>query len=55
VSFEGGGHVDSSGPGMYTSRLIRKMVGYDRRWCERIAQPLLPEALLNMVAEWDSV
>jgi 1,2-beta-oligoglucan phosphorylase len=55
VGFEGGWRVYSSGPGIYTNLLIRKMLGYDRRWGERFTQLLLPEALLDMVAAWDYV
>jgi 1,2-beta-oligoglucan phosphorylase len=47
--------VYSSGPGIYTNLLIRNVLGYDRRWGERFTQPLLPVALLGMVAKWDYI
>ena len=53
IAVDGGWRVYSSGPGIYTSLLIRKMLGYTRRWGQRAVQPLLPEALKDMTAEWD--
>ena len=38
-----------------THLLIRKTLGYDSRWGERFTQPLLPEALLGMVAEGELI
>ncbi len=52
IAANGGWRVYSSGPGLYTSLLIRKMLGYDRRWGKRTVEPLLPESLRGMAAEW---
>jgi 1,2-beta-oligoglucan phosphorylase len=55
ISFEGGWRIYSSGPGIYTNLLIRKLLGYDTRWGKRLARPLLPKGLQDMTAEWDRI
>jgi 1,2-beta-oligoglucan phosphorylase len=51
VPFEGGWRIYSSGPGIYISLLIRRVLGHSRRWGRHCRQPLLPNTL--PAVEWD--
>ena len=48
VDVEGGWRVYSSGPGIFTSLLVRHMFGRRRLWGRYVGQPLLPAALQGM-------
>jgi len=53
IGVEGGWRIYSSGPGLYMNLLIGRVLGRRRQWGERIAQPLLPEAVRDAAAEFD--
>ena len=51
IAVEGGWRIYSSGPGIFTSLLIRHVFGHKRLWGEHIMQPLLPAALEAMAMD----
>ncbi|HZM08444.1 MAG TPA: cellobiose phosphorylase [Methylocella sp.] len=54
IGVEGGWRVYSSGPGIFTSLLIRHVFGHKRLWGKHNMQPLLPAALQAMGMDLNS-
>ncbi|MDQ6701900.1 MAG: cellobiose phosphorylase [Pseudomonadota bacterium] len=54
VRVDGGWRIYSSGPGIFISLLVRRILGHQRLWGQRIARPLLPRALQDVTVEFDS-
>jgi cellobiose phosphorylase len=54
IGVDGGWRVYSSGPGIFTSVLVRHLLGHRRLWGEHVVQPLLPAALQEMAMNLNS-
>jgi cellobiose phosphorylase len=54
IGVEGGWRIYSSGPGIFTSLLVRHVFGHRRLWGEHIMRPLLPAALQGMAMDRNS-
>ncbi len=53
IEFEGGWRIYSSGPGLYISLLVRRVLGMDRARGERFARPRPPAELRGATADFD--
>jgi 1,2-beta-oligoglucan phosphorylase len=54
IGIDGGWRVYSSGPGIFTSLLVRRLLGHRRLWGEAVVHPLLPAALQEMAMSLNS-
>jgi len=54
IGVEGGWRIYSSGPGIFTSLLVRHVLGHRRLWGEQVGRPLLPAALRDMAMNLNS-
>ena len=53
IAVDGGWRIYSSGPGIYTSLLIRQVFGLRREFGARLVKPCLPPALSGLTLEWN--
>ncbi len=54
IGVEGGWRIYSSGPGIFTSLLVRHVLGHRRLWGEQVVRPLLPAALRDIALNLNS-
>lgn len=54
IGVEGGWRIYSSGPGIFTSLVVRYLFGRRRFWGEHVSQPLLPVALQGMTMSMET-
>jgi cellobiose phosphorylase len=54
IDVEGGWRIYSSGPGIFISLVVRRLLGHRRLWGEHSVQPLLPADLQDLSMELDA-